>query len=59
MIQHIARDTDDGDADGNSHAVQDLLLAQNQDRPAYRFQHLVPRLRARDRQASLFPGLMW
>jgi len=44
VVQHIARDADHGDADGNSQPVQDLLLAQNRNRPAYGFQHLVPRL---------------
>ena len=52
MVEHIARDPDDGDADRNSQPVQDLLLAQNQDRSAYRFQHRVPRVRVRGRQAS-------
>src|SRR6266700_4147752 len=40
VIKHIASDPDHRDADRNSQLVQDLLLAQQRDRPAYCFQHL-------------------
>ena len=40
VIEHIARDADDGDADRNTQLMQDLLVAQKRDRPAYGFQHL-------------------
>src|SRR5207244_6981712 len=40
VIEHIARDTDNGDADHHTQLVQDLLVAQERDGPAYGFQHL-------------------
>src|SRR5205823_9680004 len=40
VVKHIASDPDHRDADRNSQLVQDLLLAQQRDRPAYCFQHL-------------------
>ena len=40
VVEHVARDPDDGDADRNAQLMQDLLLAQKRDRPAYGFQHL-------------------
>src|SRR6202023_3884628 len=40
MVKHVARDADYGDADCNRQLMQDLLLAQKRDRPAYCFQHL-------------------
>ncbi len=43
--EHIAGDPDDGDADHNTQLVQDLLLVQKRDGPAYGFQHLEPRFR--------------
>jgi hypothetical protein len=46
VVEHVACNADDGDADRNAQPVQDLPLAQNQDRPAYGLQHRVPRLRA-------------
>src|SRR5262249_43295206 len=39
VIEHIASDPDDRDADRNADLVQDLLLAQKRDRPAYGLQH--------------------
>jgi hypothetical protein len=39
MLEHIACERDDRDADQNSQPVQDLLVAQNRNRPAYDFQH--------------------
>jgi hypothetical protein len=47
MIKHVARDPDDGDADRNTQLMQDLILAQKRDRPAYCFQHLDLELRSR------------
>jgi hypothetical protein len=44
--KHIARDRDDRDADRNTQLMQDLLLAQKRDRPAYCFQHLDLELRS-------------
>jgi hypothetical protein len=38
--ENVAGDRDDGDTDHNTKFVQDLLLAQKRDRPAYCFQHL-------------------
>jgi hypothetical protein len=46
VIQHIACDPDDRDADRNTQFMQDLLLAQQRDRPAYCFQHLDLDLRS-------------
>ncbi|MHC2190123.1 hypothetical protein ACVJF1_002756 [Bradyrhizobium diazoefficiens] len=40
VVEHIASDADDRDADHNSKLMQDLLLAQKRHRPAYGFQHL-------------------
>jgi hypothetical protein len=40
VIEHVAGSHDDCDADHNTEFVQDLLLAQKRDRPAYCFQHL-------------------
>ena len=40
VVEHVASDPDDRDADRNSQLMQDLLLAQKRDRPAYGFQHL-------------------
>ena len=40
VVKHIARDTDNGDADHHTQLVQDLLVAQERDGPAYGFQHL-------------------
>ena len=40
VVEHVASDPDDRDADHNSQLMQDLLLAQKRDRPAYCFQHL-------------------
>jgi hypothetical protein len=48
MIKHIARDPDNGDADHNTQLMQDLLLAQKRDRPAYCFQHLDLELQSHD-----------
>ena len=50
VVEHVARDPDHRDADHNTQLVQDLLLAQKRDRPAYCFQHLdlelaIPRRR--------------
>ena len=46
VVKHIARDPDDRDADRNTQLMQDLLLAQKRDRPAYCFQHLDLELRS-------------
>ena len=46
VIQHVACDPDDRDADRNTQFMQDLLLAQQRDRPAYCFQHLDLELRS-------------
>jgi hypothetical protein len=51
MEKHIARDPDDRDANHNTQPVQDLLLAQNRDRPAYFFQHLDLEIRSHDNGA--------
>jgi hypothetical protein len=67
MVKHVARDPDDGDADDNTQLVQDLLLAQKRDRPAYCFQHLNLELQSHDDRAranfaasaTLAPGRMW
>ncbi|MGY4412969.1 hypothetical protein ACVWW4_004705 [Bradyrhizobium sp. LB7.1] len=40
MVEHVASDADDRDADHNSKLMQDLLLAQKRHRSAYGFQHL-------------------
>src|ERR1700688_4505700 len=48
VVEHVARDPDDRDADANTKLMQDLLLAQKRDRPAYCFQHLDLELRSRD-----------
>ena len=48
VVKHVARDPDDRDADDNTQLMQDLLLAQKRDRPAYCFQHLNLELRSRD-----------
>ena len=52
MVKHVARDPDDRDADRNTQLVQDLLLAQKRDRPAYCFQHLDLELRSHDRRRA-------
>jgi len=52
VIEHVARDSDDRDADHNTKPVQDLLLAQKRDRPAYCFQRLDLELRSRWRKRS-------
>ena len=46
VVQHVAGDRDDRDADHNTQLMQDLLLAQKRDRPAYCFQHLDLELRS-------------
>ena len=51
MVKHVARDPDDRDADRNTQLMQDLLLAQKRDRPAYCFQHLDLELRSCDGDA--------
>ena len=63
VVEHVARDPDDRDADHNTQLMQDLLLAQKRDRPAYCFQHLDLELRSRDdgcranpAYAPLFPA---
>jgi hypothetical protein len=48
MIEYVARDPDDRNADRNTQFVQDLLVAQKRDRPAYCFQHLDLELRTHD-----------
>jgi hypothetical protein len=48
MVKHVARDPDDRDADRNSQLMQDLVLAQKRDRPAYSFQHLHLEIRSLD-----------
>ena len=48
VVKHVARDPDDRDADRNTQLMQDLLLAQKRDRPAYCFQHLDLELRSCD-----------
>jgi len=48
MVKHVARDPDDRDADRNTQLVQDLVLAQKRDRPAYYFQHLHLEIRSLD-----------
>ncbi len=48
VIEDVAGDADDGDADDNTQPMQDLLLAQKRHRPAYCFQHLDLELRSRD-----------
>src|SRR5882724_1796910 len=48
VIEHVASDPDDRDADHNPELMQDLLLAQKRDRPAYCFQHLDLELRSGD-----------
>ena len=45
VIEHVASDPDDRDANHNPELMQDLLLAQKRDRPAYCFQHLHLKLR--------------
>ena len=40
VIEDVARNGDHRDADQDPELVQDLLLAQKRDRPAYCFQHL-------------------
>ena len=64
VVEHVARDPDHRDADHNTQLVQDLLLAQKRDRPAYCFQHLDLEWRSRDHgyranpaYAPLFPAL--
>jgi hypothetical protein len=49
MVKHVARDPDDRDADYNSQLMQDVLLAQKRDRPAYYFQLLDLELRSHER----------
>jgi hypothetical protein len=39
VIEHVASDPDDRHADRNADLMQDLLLAQKRDRPAYGLQH--------------------
>ena len=63
VIEHVARNGDDRDADQDPELVQDLLLAQKRYRPAYGFQHLHLELRLRDdgkdvnpADATLLPG---
>jgi hypothetical protein len=51
MEKHITRDPDDRDADRNTQPMQDLLLAQKRDRPAYCFQHLHLEIRSHDNGA--------
>jgi hypothetical protein len=48
VVEHIAGNRDHGDANHNPQLVQDLLVAQKRDRPAYCFQHLDLELRSRD-----------
>ena len=63
VVEHVACDPDDRDADHDAQLVQDLLLAQKRARPAYCFQHLDLELRSRDdghranpADAPLLPG---
>jgi hypothetical protein len=56
VIEDVARDGDDRDADHNPELVQDLLLAQKRDRPAYCFQHLHLELRFCDDGNGVNPG---
>jgi hypothetical protein len=48
VIEHVASDRDDRDADHNPQLVEDLLLAQKRNRPAYCLQHLDLELQSRD-----------
>ena len=48
VVQHVASDADDRDADRDTNSVQNLLVAQKRDRPAYCFQHLHLELRSQD-----------
>ena len=56
VIEHIARNGDDRDADQDPELVQDLLLAQKRDRPAYCFQHLDLEWRSRDDGSGASPA---
>ena len=59
VVEHIAGDADDRDADRNTHLMQDLLVAQERDEPAYGFQHLDLEYRCdgSDRLANLAAAL--
>ena len=57
MVKYVARDPDDRDANHNTKFVQDLLLAQKRNRPAYCFQHLHLELRSTTMAAVLTPPL--
>ena len=46
VMRHVARNGDDRDTDHNPELMQDLLLAQKRNRPAYCFQHLDLELRS-------------
>src|SRR2546423_12080028 len=67
VIEHVARDPDHGNADHNAQLMQDLLLAQKRDRPAYCFQHLdleydpaaMASVEPAAAAAALAPGPMW
>ena len=56
VIENVARSGDDRDADQDPKLVQDLLLAQKRDRPAYCFQHLHLDLRFCDDSNGLNPA---
>ena len=56
VIEDVARNGDDRDADHNPELMQDLLLAQKRDRPAYCFQHLHLELRFCDDGSGMNPA---
>jgi hypothetical protein len=56
VIEDVARNGDDRDADQDPELVQDLLLAQKRDRPAYCFQHLHLELRFCDDGSGMNPA---
>ena len=58
VIEHVARDADDRDADQDPELMQDLLLAQKRDRPAYCFQHLDLELRSCDDGSGANPAAL-